>query len=164
MRTKIFFISISLLFSIWQTKAQSNNEQKSLKGNTENHPVRTLYLSSIEAFNDGDLELFLANFSADVKMYGTDGLYEGKAALRERFKAILQQFPKKKMDIPELKLHILSKEVVMVNFRWKLYPMGQGPSYEGVGSGIYTLQQDKWVEILEVETVTAVDEVLQQKQ
>ena len=54
----------------------------------QDHPVKELYLSTIQAYNDGNLELFLANFSPDIRMYGTDGNYVGKQALRNRFEAI----------------------------------------------------------------------------
>jgi len=128
----------------------------------ENHPVRTLYLSSIAAFNKRDLDLFLANFAPEIKMYGTDGNYFGKNALQKRFEDILQQFPNVRMEIPELNLGILSQDVVLVNFKWKVFPMGQGPAFSGIGSGVYIKKGDKWVEILEVETITDVDEALKQ--
>lgn len=127
-----------------------------------NHPVRTLYLSSIEALNEGNLDLFLANFAPKIKMYGTDGNYFGQNVLRERFENILQQFPNVRMEIPELKLEILSRNVVLVNFEWKVFPMGEGPAFSGIGSGVYTKNGDKWMEILEVETITNVDEALKQ--
>ena len=128
----------------------------------ENHPVRSLYLSSIKALNEGNLDLFLANFAPEIKMYGTDGTYFGQNALRNRFENVLEQFPDVKMEIPELKLEILSKNVVLVNFEWKVFPMGQGPAFSGIGSGVYIKKGDKWLEILEVETITQVDEALKQ--
>ena len=142
------------------------SKKESIKENNENyteenHPVRTLYLSSIEALNKGNLELFLANFSPEIKMYGTDGNYFGYNALQKRFQTVLQQFPDMRMEIPNLELDILSKDVVLVNFKWKVYPMGQGPAYSGIGSGVYTYQNNGWVEILETETVTSVDKELQ---
>jgi len=162
MRKQIIFgLLILLLFNL-QACAQLTNKAISVQNNEENHPVRKLYLSSIEAFNNGNLELFLAYFAEDIKMYGTDGVYEGKEALRNRFKVIFQQFPKAKMEIPALTLKILSDEVVLVDFKWKLYPMGGGPAYSGMGSGIYANQGGKWVEVLEVETVTSADAALRQ--
>ena len=128
----------------------------------ENHPVRSLYLSSIEALNAGNLDLFLANFAPEIKMYGTDGNYFGQSAVRKRFESVLQQFPNVRMEIPELKLEILSDGVVLVNFKWKVFPMGQGPAFSGLGSGVYLKIEDKWMEILEVETITDVDEALKQ--
>jgi len=129
----------------------------------DNHPVKELFLSSIEAFNQGKLELFVDNFASDIKMYGTDGNYFGQDLLKDRFEVLFKQFPDMKMEIPELTLKILSNEVVMVNFRWKLYPMGQGPAYWGIGTGIYQKLDNNWKEILEVETTTKVDEALKQK-
>ncbi len=163
MSAKIIFISLSLLLLSCHIDGQSYTKEPNIQFTTENHPVRGLFLSSIEAFNSGDLELFLSNFSSDIKMYGTDGLYNGKTSLRERFEVVFQQFPNKKMEIPELTLDILSNDIVLVNFKWKLFPMGRGPAYSGIGSGLYVIRRNKWVEILEVETVTEVDEALQQK-
>ncbi|NNL15994.1 MAG: nuclear transport factor 2 family protein [Flavobacteriaceae bacterium] len=128
----------------------------------ENHPVKELFLSSIGAFNQGKVELFLANFASDIKMYGTDGNYFGQDLLKNRFEILFTQFPNMKMEIPKLTLKILSREVVMVNFEWKVYPMGQGPAFSGIGSGIYQKLDGKWLEILEVETITHVDEALKQ--
>ncbi|NAS13859.1 YybH family protein [Poritiphilus flavus] len=160
MRTKLLFGCCFALLHIYSC-GQVNHTTKD-KDPEDNHPVQELFLSTIEAFNQGDLDLFLANFAPEVRMYGTDGIYKGQEALRERFQAVFEQFPNKRMVIPELKLQMLSEEVVMVHFAWKLYPMGQGPAYSGVGTGIYTQINGKWIEILEVETVTEVDEALRQ--
>ena len=130
--------------------------------NEKDHPVRELFISSIEAFNEKKLDIFVANFASDIRMFGTDGNYFGQNALRERFKILFEQFPNMKMEIPELNLEILSEEVVLVNFQWKLYPMGQGPAFSGIGSGIYKFSNDQWIEILEVERTTEVDEALKQ--
>ncbi len=157
MKLKLATIALSLL-CVWQMNSQSTIDDHQTK-----HPVEHLFLSSIEAFNNSDLELFLSNFASEIKMYGTDGLYEGKDALRERFKTVFEQFPNKKMDITELKLSVLSSDIVLVHFKWQLYPMGKGPAYRGVGSGLYTLKGNSWTEILEAETVTEVDEALMQK-
>ncbi len=151
-----------ILFSIYGCKKVVNKGENTYDGE-DNHPVKELYLTSIDAFNERDLELFLANFASDIKMYGTDGTYFGQPALRNRFEILFQQFPDMKMEIPELNLEVLSKEVVLVNFQWKVYPMGQGPAFSGIGSGIYKYRDDKWLEILEVETITHVDEALKQK-
>ncbi|MEM7382680.1 MAG: nuclear transport factor 2 family protein [Bacteroidota bacterium] len=157
MRTKLIFGLCIALFQIFYFYGQEGN-----KTIENDHPVRALFLSTIEAFNEGDLDLFLANFAQEVRMYGTDGVYNGQDALRVRVQAVFKQFPNKRMEIPELHLELLSEEVVMVHFAWKLYPMGQGPAYSGVGTGIYTLINGQWIEVLEVETVTEVDEALRQ--
>ena len=162
MRTKVF---LSVLITIFFTgiACKNLNVSPTYQDYTEeNHPVRTLYLSSIEAFNEGDLDLFLANFAPEIKMYGTDGTYNGQNALRERFEKVLNQFPNVRMEIPDLELEILSRDIVLVNFKWKVFPMGQGPAFSGIGSGVYKKNADKWMEILEVETITDVDEALKQ--
>lgn len=161
MRTIAPFNLLTLLLIIILA-CNNVNIKNDPKYTEEDHPVRTLYLSSIEALNKGNLDLFLANFDPEIKMYGTDGNYFGQHALRERFENVLQQFPNVRMEIPELKLEILSKNVVLVNFEWKVFPMGRGPAYSGIGSGVYKKNGDKWVEILEVETITNVDEALKQ--
>ena len=126
------------------------------------HPVRQLFLSSIEAFNENELDTFLSNFSEDITMYGTDGVYKGIDHLRKRFSTVIKQFPNKKMEIPYLQIEELADHVVIVHFNWTLYPMGKGPSYRGQGSGIYVNGNDGWKEILEIETVTEIDPVLMQ--
>ena len=162
MRTKVFFCLIGIV--LFANIACKNADIKGHNHNyTEhNHPVRLLYLSSIEALNKGDLEMFLSNFAPEIKMYGTDGNYFGQNALRERFENVLQQFPDVRMEIPELQLKVLSQDIVLVNFKWKVFPMGQGPAFSGLGSGIYQNKNGKWMEILEVETITNVDEALKQ--
>lgn len=162
MRTIATFILLIILF-ITSISCNNSNIKNDYEYTEANHPVRTIYLSTIEALNEGNLDLFLANFAPEIKMYGTDGNYFGQKALRERFENILQQFPKVRMEIPELKLEILSKNVVLVNFEWKVFPMDQGPAFSGIGSGVYTRDGDKWIEVLEVETITDIDEALKQK-
>lgn len=161
MRAKAPFSLLTILF-ITSIACNNVNIKNDHKYTEENHPVKSLYLSSIEALNEGNLDLFLANFAPEIKMYGTDGIYFGHNALRERFVNVLQQFPDLRMEIPELKLEILSKEVVLVNFKWKVFPIGSGPAYSGIGSGVYKKNGDKWAEILEVETISNVDEALKQ--
>ncbi len=160
MRSTIIFTLLStLLFNLSSCKtARHTGSNKQLTDN--NHPVKELYMSSIEAFNQGNLDLFLANFDSDIKMYGTDGMYFGINALRNRFDKVFKQFPNVRMEILELKLEILSEVVVLVNFKWKVYPMGQGPAYSGLGSGIYMFKENKWTEILEAERVTEKDKEL----
>ena len=162
MRTKVLFSFLStVLLTIIACKNSEalDNDQYYTE---ENHPVRVLYLSSIEALNEGNLDLFLANFAPEIKMYGTDGNYFGENAVRKRFENVIQQFPNVRMEIPELNLEILSQKIVLVNFKWKVFPMGHGPAFSGLGSGVYVKNGDKWTEILEVETITDVDEALKQ--
>ena len=151
-----------MVFFTFTACKNSNAIDRNQEYTEENHPVRTLYLSSIEALNEGNLDLFLDNFAPEIKMYGTDGNYFGENALRKRFENVLQQFPNVRMEIPELNLEILSQDIVLVNFKWKVFPMGQGPAFSGIGSGVYMKNGDKWQEILEVETITDVDDALKQ--
>lgn len=163
MKTKIIYGFLCLVLLNIHSCDRAYNKENGKQHSAHDHPVRALFLSSIKAFNKGDLDLFLVNFAQDIKMYGTDGNYIGHKALRERFEIVFRQFPNKKMEIPELTLQVLSKEVVLVNFKWKLYPMGQGPAYSGVGTGLYNYRNHKWMEILEVETITHIDEELKQQ-
>ena len=162
MRTKVFFCLTGIILFANIACKNADIKDHNYNYSADNHPVRLLYLSSIEALNNGDLELFLSNFAPEIKMYGTDGNYFGLDALRERFENVLQQFPNVRMEIPELQLEILSQEIVLVNFKWKVYPMGQGPAFSGIGSGIYRNIEGKWMEIIEVETITNVDDQLKQ--
>ena len=163
MRTFLFIgaLSMVLLLANLSCKAHKSIETP-LSANEQNHPVRALFLSSIDEFNNKNLSAFLENFAPDIKMYGTDGTYFGQEALHQRFEVLIRQYPNMKMDIPQLDLEILSEEVVLVNFKWKVYPMGQGPAFTGIGSGIYTYTENQWIEILEVETITHVDDALKQ--
>lgn len=162
MEFRIILFSICFLFLGHSVNGQSTTQNKRIQADPSKHPVSRLYLSTIEAFNAGNLEGFLSNFSSEIKMYGTVGMYNGKDALRARFQAIFQQFPKSRMEIPALSLEILGDKTVLVHFKWKLFPMGQGPAYSGDGSGLYVLKEDKWEEVLEVETVREVDDALRQ--
>ena len=161
---KIVFIGL-LSFVILNCIACKEDDKRDEvnRYNEDNHPVNELFISSIEAFNERNLDLFLANFASDIRMYGTDGNYFGQSALQERFQNLFQQFPRMKMEIPELNLEVLSQEVVLVNFQWRLYPMGQGPAFSGIGSGIYEYRDGQWLEILEVERTTDVDPELIQE-
>ncbi len=163
MRTIALFGFLSMIFLNSCACKKENNKNKNHNYTEVNHPVKVLYLSSIEALNEGNLDLFLANFAPEIKMYGTDGIYFGQNAVRERFENVLQQFPNVRMEIPQLTLEILSKDVVLVNFEWKVFPIGRGPTYSGIGSGLYTYRNNKWTEILEIETVTHIDKELENR-
>ncbi|MDJ0646389.1 MAG: nuclear transport factor 2 family protein [Flavobacteriaceae bacterium] len=160
MRRTIFFVLFSILLLNLNSCKTARHTESDKQLTENNHPVKELYMSSIEAFNQGNLDLFLANFDFDIKMYGTDGMYFGIDALRNRFDKVFKQFPNVRMEILELKLEILSKAVVLVHFKWKVYPMGQGPAYSGLGSGVYMFKENKWTEILEAERVTEMDKEL----
>jgi uncharacterized protein (TIGR02246 family) len=162
MKKAMFFTVLCMIILHFQACKPTVNKKTNDPFTEGTNPVKALYLSSIEAFNQNDLELFLANFAPEIKMYGTDGTYFGHDALRARFAVLFKQFPNMKMEIPELTSEILSDEVILVHFKWKLYPLGHGPAYSGIGSGVYTYRDGKWLEVLEVETITDVDEALKQ--
>lgn len=160
MRRVILYVLYGALL-VSQSSCKSNRPNTSGPEFTHNnHPVEELYMSSIEAFNQGNPDVFLKNFDVDIKMYGTDGMYFGIDALRKRFDGVFKQFPDVRMEIIDFDLEVLSDEIVLVNFKWKVYPIGQGPAYSGLGSGIYVYKQHKWTEILEAERVTEVDKEL----
>jgi len=160
MRKSVFFGVLCVILLNIQACKVTDNKKANHQYAEGKDPVKELYLSTIDAFNDRDIDLFLANFAPKIKMYGTDGTYFGQDALRARFEGLFKQFPNAKMEIPELESEVLSNDVVLVNFKWKVYPMGKGPAFTGIGSGIYKYLDGKWMEILEVETITHVDEAL----
>lgn len=124
--------------------------------------VRARYLSGIEAFNAHDLEQFMRQFAIDVNMYTPTGWLRGKAAVSERFAGTFKQFPQVRMVVDSLRVRSVAQSVTVVDFRWRVYPMGAGPAFHGVGSGVYVLRAGDWVEVLEHETVTRTDPELLQ--
>lgn len=163
MKLTFIFGLLGILYSLDSCKTKNNTASPQQLTNNY-HPVEELYMSSIQAFNQGSLDLFLANFDTDIKMYGTDGTYFGIDTLRNRFVQVFEQFPNVKMEIRELKLEILSDKIVLVNFKWRVYPLGHGPAYSGLESGIYIYKENKWAEILEAERVTNIDKELIRKE
>ena len=160
MRRIILYVFISTLLVNLSSCKNSRPDEPRAQFNKDNHPVKELYMSSIEAFNQRNTDVFLKNFDVDIKMYGTDGLYFGRDALRDRFDGVFKQFPNVRMEILEFDLKELSEKIVLVNFKWKVYPMGQGPAYTGLGSGLYMYKDYAWTEILEAERVTEIDKEL----
>ncbi len=128
----------------------------------EKHPVETFFMSGIEAFNAHDLDLFTKQFDKDIEMYTPTGWLRGKPAVRERFAATFKQFPNVRMEIEDLKVREVVKGTAIVDFKWRVYPLGRGPAFHGVGTGVYVRKNGQWSEVLEHETVTKVDEGLQQ--
>ena len=142
----------------------------SLLGGSEDPPggansddeVRAFFLSGIEAFNAHELNRFMGQFGADIRMYTPTGWVNGYAAVRERFDDTFAQFPNVRMEVDSLRVRETGPGVVVTEFRWRVYPMGQGPAFHGVGSGVYVLRGGDWEEVLEHETVTFIDEQLRQ--
>ncbi len=131
-------------------------------GRNSEAEVRALFRSGIEAFNRHELNRFMGQFGADIRMYTPTGWLNGYAAVRERFARTLEQFPDVRMEVDSLEARRVQDDVVVVRFGWRVYPMGAGPAYHGVGTGVYVLRGAKWEEVLEHETVTLVDEALRQ--
>jgi uncharacterized protein (TIGR02246 family) len=127
---------------------------------TATHPVETFFMDGIKAFNAHELDTFMRQFAEDVEMYTPTGWLRGNQAVRERFAQTFQQFPKVKMDIENLRVREVSPGTVVTDFNWRVFPMGGGPAFHGVGSGVYVHRKGQWVEVLEHETVVKVDEGL----
>lgn len=124
------------------------------------HPVETVFLSGIEAFNSQRLDSFLDQFASDIEMYTHSGWLRGKDTVHNRFASLFAQFPSLRMEIHDLKVREVAPGAAVVDFRWSTYPTGSGPAYHGVGSGVYVLRNGRWVEVMEHETLQRVDEAL----
>jgi hypothetical protein len=130
---------------------------------SEQHPVEKFFMSGIAAFNRHDLDGFMKQFAADIEMYTPTGWLRGRDQVRERFAQTFKQFPQVRMEIEELRARPVARGVVVTDFKWRVYPMGQGPAFHGVGSGVYLYRKGLWVEVLEHETVVKVDEGLNKR-
>jgi uncharacterized protein (TIGR02246 family) len=122
--------------------------------------VESFFRSGIEAFNRHDLDAFMQQFASDIEMYTPTGWLRGHSAVRERFESTFAQFPAVRMEIDQLQARSVSADTVITDFRWRVYPMGRGPAFHGVGTGVYVRRDGRWVEVLEHETVVRVDEGL----
>jgi uncharacterized protein (TIGR02246 family) len=125
--------------------------------------VEAVYRAGIEAFNRHSLGEFTAQFADDVRMYTPTGWVEGRAAVVQRFRETFAQFPNARMEIDSLVVRAVGPETATVGFRWRVYPLGQGPAFHGVGSGVYVRRDGRWLEVLEHETVVRIDAALQQR-
>jgi uncharacterized protein (TIGR02246 family) len=125
------------------------------------HPVEEFFMAGVAAFNEHDLDGFMKQFAADIEMYTPTGWLRGAERVRERFKQTFQQFPSVRMEIDGLRVRDVAPDTVVTDFKWRVYPMGKGPAFHGVGSGVYVLRGGRWVEVLEHETVVKVDEGLE---
>jgi hypothetical protein len=130
------------------------------KSITEKHPVELFFIAGIKELNSHNLDGFMKQFAEDIEMYTPTGWLRGEKIVRTRFAETFKQFPKVKMEIEDLQVRKVSPGTVVTNFKWKVYPMGAGPAFHGVGSGVYILRNGKWTEVLEHETVVKVDEGL----
>ena len=125
--------------------------------------VEAFFRSGIEAFNRHDLDLFTSQFADDIAMYTPTGWIRGTDAVRARFAGTFKQFPDVRMEVEDLSARSVGPHAVVTEFRWRVYPRGQGPAFHGVGSGVYVRRNGVWQEVLEHETVTRVDEALAQR-
>lgn len=127
---------------------------------SQTHPVETFFMSGIAAFNAHDLDGFMKQFATDVEMYTPTGWVRGQGAVRQRFAQTFAQFPSARMEVEDLRAREVGRGTVVTEFSWRVYPLGRGPAFHGVGSGVYVRRGDQWVEVLEHETVVKVDEGL----
>ena len=130
------------------------------KVDAKKHAVEIFFMAGISSFNAHDLEGFMKQFASDIEMYTPTGWLRGQEAVRARFAQTFEQFPSVKMEIEDLRVREVAGGTVVTDFKWRVYPMGRGPAFHGVGSGVYLRRNGKWVEVLEHETVVKVDEGL----
>lgn len=117
-------------------------------------------MAGITAFNAHDLDEFLRQFADDIEMFTPTGWLHGRSEVRERFEQTFRRFLAVRMEIEDLQARDVSADTVVTTFRFRVFPMGQGPAFHGVGSGVYVRREDAWVEVLEHETVVRTDEGL----
>lgn len=158
MRNFIRMIMLVLMATTWSFGRQ--NCRMSANADAEKQ-VAAIYRTGIDRFNEHQLDAFLEQFDSNIDMYTPTGWLRGSAGVRERFRSTFQQFPNVRMVIGDLRTRALSHGTVIVEFSWTVYPMGKGPRFEGVGSGVYVCQRGGWKEVLEHETVTFRDKELQ---
>jgi uncharacterized protein (TIGR02246 family) len=127
---------------------------------TPKHAVGEFFMSGIAAFNRHELDLFMGQFAPEIEMYTPTGWLRGRESVRKRFAETFQQFPNVRMEIEDLRVRSVAEGVAITDFKWRVYPMGKGPAFHGVGSGVYVQKDGAWSEVLEHETVVKVDEGL----
>ncbi|CAN5364060.1 hypothetical protein BH20ACI2_BH20ACI2_08280 [soil metagenome] len=146
-------ITLTLLITVLSTLSLG---QKA----TPKHPVENFFMSGISAFNAHDLDGFMKQFDKKIEMYTPTGWLRGHKSVRERFAQTFKQFPNVRMEIEDLRVREVVPGTAVTDFKWRVFPMGQGPAFHGVGSGVYILRKGRWSEVLEHETVERVDEGL----
>ena len=119
--------------------------------------VTSRFNAGIEAFNRHDIDGFLDQFGRDVEMYTPTGWLRGSEAVRARFVETFAQFPNVRMETEQLRVRPVAPDTVVVDFAWRVFPMGRGPAFHGLSSGVYVLRDGRWAEVLEHETVLRVD-------
>jgi len=156
MRKQRLFLGIASVLLLLAFTSVDNN----VGADIENE-VKTFFESGVKAFNAHDLDLFMNHFHNDFEMYTPmTGWLRGLPAVKDRFSMVFEQNPMVKMDIEELKVRKIASNSAVVDFKWKVYPTGEGPAYHGITTGVYVLREGEWGEVLEVEHVTGADEEL----
>jgi uncharacterized protein (TIGR02246 family) len=151
---RILSLALLLAFTAPFTASQTRERK---------HAVESFFMSGIAAFNAHDLDGFMKQFADDIEMYTPTGWLRGRQGVRERFAQTFRQFPSVRMEIEDLRVREVARGTAVTDFKWRVYPMGQGPAFHGVGTGVYVRRNGKWVEVVEHETVVKVDEGLAPK-
>lgn len=149
------FLATATFLLVVTSQVAARTENK-----VQQHPVEEFFMSGIAAFNAHDLEGFMKQFAGDVEMYTPTGWLRGHQSVRERFAQTFRQFPSVRMEIEGPRVREVARGTAVTDFKWRVYPMGGGPTFHGVGSGVYLRRDGRWVEVLEPETVVKVDEGL----
>lgn len=149
------YLALTILLAVISSPVAAQN-----RNNTKLRAVETFFMSGISSFNAHDLDGFMKQFAEDVEMYTPTGWVRGRESVRARFAQTFKQFPSARMEIENLRVREVARTTIVTDFQWRVYPMGQGPAFRGVGSGVYILRNGRWAEVLEHETVVKVDEGL----
>lgn len=149
------FLALTIFLALIFSPVAAQNQYEAKK-----HPVEKFFMSGISSFNSHNLDGFMKQFAADIEMYTPTGWLRGRESVRARFAQTFQQFPSVRMEIENLRVREVARGTVVTDFQWRVYPMGRGPAFHGVGSGVYILRDGRWAEVLEHETVVKVDEGL----
>lgn len=116
-------------------------------GRNSDDEVRTLFTTSVAAFNRHEVNRFMARFGADIRMQTPYGPLNGYAAVREHFAELIERFPAVSLDVDSIDARRLAGDTVVVRFLWHL-DTGSA-AVGGAGTGTYVLRGDKWQEVRE---------------
>jgi uncharacterized protein (TIGR02246 family) len=86
-----------------------------------NRPPEELHRAFQEAFNRHDLESIVALYEPGAAMVGYPGPAQGIAAIRERYRAILEMRPS--IELQTLGVH-LAGDLAMLHRKWILHGIG----------------------------------------
>lgn len=150
-------VPIFMLMAITYACVSNNQPRAAKAGADATSAVKARFQAGIEAFNRHDVDGFVDQFSRDVEMYTPTGWVRGSEAVRARFVETFAQFPNVRMETESLRARAVAPDTVVIDFAWRVFPMGKGPAFHGLSSGVYVLRDGRWVETLEHETVVKVD-------